>query len=183
MRLKFSEGWLDYDLNLYRDIARPIDLKIDELFDVIETDFSTADILDYPLTVEHLLGVGLAAAQVYLVAAIGERGAPRQTALSIGPRHPSGAAVVQLINHGANFWKHADEWDYEVPDGRRDVILRAFSDLGITEDHYTLIELVKRITGATQPRLTELSPFLEEWRNALDEAFPETAGTYDRDSE
>ena len=118
MRLKSSNGWLDYDLNLYHDIARPIDLKIDELFKVITTDFSTADMFDYPLTVEHLLGVGLVAAQVYLVAAIGEQGASRQIALSIGPRHPSGAAVVQLINQGANFWKHADEWDYEVPDGR-----------------------------------------------------------------
>jgi hypothetical protein len=136
------------------------------------TDFSTADMFDYPLTVEHLLGVGFAAAQVYLVAAIGEQSAPRQTALTLGPRHASGTPIIQLINHGANFWKHADEWDYDVPDVRRDVILGAFSNLGITEDHFTLIELITRISGADQLRLTALSPFLEEWRTALDEAFP-----------
>ncbi len=173
MRLKFPDGWLDYDLNLFMDIARPIDREIQKLIEVVKTDWEVADMFDYPLTIEQLLGVGLAAAQVYLVAAIREQGATRKAALALGPRHRSGATVVQLINHGANFWKHADGWDYEAPDNRRDEILRAFSDIGIPNDHWQLLELVRRITGASEPELTDLQPHLEEWRVALDEAFPE----------
>jgi len=174
LRLRVSNGWVDYDLNLYLDIARPIDEHLDRLFTVIETDFSTADMFDYPLTVDHLLGVGLVAAQVYLRGAIAEQAAPMPEALSIGPRLSSGASVVQLINHGANLWKHADaSWDWDAPDWRQGLILRALADEGIDGDQYILIELVRRITGARRPHLTELSPFLQEWRNTLDERYPE----------
>ena len=169
MRLKTSNGWIDYDLNLYRDIARPIDEQVERLYEVIVADFSTADMFGYPTTVEHLLGVGLAAAQVYVVSAIADLRAPRPAALSVGPRLASGPAVIELINHGANFWKHADEWDWDAPDWRRDAILRAFADAGFDENHFALIELVTKVTGADRPSLVELSPFLDEWRVALDD--------------
>ena len=174
MRLRLSGGWVDYDLNLYLDIARPIDEHLDRLFEVIETDFGTADMFDYPLTVDHLLGVGLVAAQVYVKGAIAEQAAPMPQALSIGPRLPSGATVIELINHGANFWKHADaSWDWDAPDWRQGLILRALAGEGIEGGQYMLVELVLRITGAKRPSLKALSPFLEEWRNALDEEYPE----------
>lgn len=172
MRLKFPDGWLDYDLNLFMDIARPLDREIESLFDVIKNDWEWADMLDYPLTIEQLLGVGLAAAQVYLTSAMREQKAPRKDALSLGPRHPCGHTIAQLVNYGANFWKHGDEWDYDLPDKRRDAILRAFAVVGIPEDHWKLLELIPKITGGTQPRLADLQPLLEEWRLALDEAFP-----------
>jgi hypothetical protein len=135
-------------------------------------DFSLADSLDYPLRYEHLLGVGLVAAQLYLVGVAEERGAPRRQALSIGPRHASGIALVDLINHGANYWKHADEWDYEAPDARRDRILDAFAKVGMADDDISLYGLLAQVVGSDQPRLLDLSPILEQWRDALDEAFP-----------
>lgn len=176
MRLKLSEGWLDYDLNLFMDIARPIDREIHELFDVVKTDWETADMFDYPLKIEQLLGVGLAAGQVYLTSAMREQKAPKTDALLLGPRQSCGHTIAQLINHGANFWKHGDGWDYDVPDKRRDAILRAFAVVGIPEDHWKLLELITKITGGTEPRLADLQPLLEEWRLALDEAFPGDRG-------
>ena len=176
VRLKLPDGWLDYDLNLFMDIARPLDREIQELLEVVKTDWNTADMFDYPLTIEQLLGVGLAAAQVYMTSAMREQKAPRKDALALGPLHPRGHTLAQLINHGANFWKHADEWDYDVPDKRRDAILRAFSGIGIPDDHWQLLELVRSITGASEPRLTNLQPLLEEWRVALDESFPGDRG-------
>ncbi len=174
MRLGDYRGWVDFDLKLYLAIARPIDEHLDAFFDVIEEDFSTADMFDYPTTIDHLLGVGLVAAQVYIQGAIAEQAAPMPAAVAIGPRLSSGAAVVQLINHGANFWKHANaSWDWEAPERRQALILDALADEGIDGDQYVLVELVRRITCASRPHLADLAPLLERWHDALDAEYPE----------
>lgn len=174
MRLRVSDSWVDYDLNLYLDIARPIDEHLDRLFDVIATDYCAADMFDYPLTVDHLLGVGLVAAQVYVKGAVAEQAAPLREALSIGPRLPSGAAVVQLVNDGANFWKHCDaSWNWDAPDHRQRLVLRALANEGIDGSEYVLVRLIRHIAGTERPHLSGLSLLLEEWRNVLDEVYPE----------
>jgi hypothetical protein len=166
VRLELEDGYLDYDLDLYRDVAHPINEKVQQL---LEVDGETADMLDYPLVVDHLLGVGLAAAQVYLVAVIAYQRAPKRSALEVGRRDPSGPTLVQLINHGANFWKHADGWHTEPRHDRQDLILAAFSGLGIADDDRPIFQLVRRLTNATKPDLMLLAPLLEEWRTALEE--------------
>ena len=172
MRRRASGGWIDDDLNLYLDIARLIDVRLDRLFEVIVTDYSTADALDYPMTVDHLLGVGLVAAQVYVHGAIAEQHALLPAALVIGPQLPSGASIVQLLNNGANFWKHADaSWDWEAPERRQRIILDAFAAEGIDGDQDMLVELMAQITGARIPHLADLAPILEEWRDALDDVY------------
>ena len=80
--------------------------------------------------------------------------------------------MVELVNHGANFWKHADEWDYDLPDGRRDRILDAFAQVGMAQDDISLYRLLVQVTGSDHPRLLGLSPVLERWRDALEEVFP-----------
>jgi len=173
LRLRTSNRWVDYDLNLYLDIAGPIDEYLDGYLDVVENDFSRADMFDYPVTIDHLLGVGLVAAQVYVKGVIAEHAAPVPEALSLGPLLSSGSSVVQLINHGANFWKHADSWDWESPDWRQARILRELADVGIDGDQHVLFELLSRITGTRRPSLVALSPYLQQWHDAMDDEYPE----------
>jgi hypothetical protein len=81
-------------------------------------------------------------------------------------------ASVELICHGANFWKHADEWDYDAPDARQRRILEAFAKVGMAADDISLYGLLAQITDSDRPRLLSLSPILQQWRDALEEAFP-----------
>ncbi len=100
----------------------------------------------------------------------------RRKALSIGPRHASGIALAELINDGANYWKHAEEWNDDAVDARRDRILNAFANVGMTDDEISLDGLLEQVTGSDEPRLLDLSPILEQWRDALEEACPSDCG-------
>ena len=99
MRLRFPDGWVDFDLNLFTDVAHLVDARLDEIEEVAKTHPGLADGLDYPLRHEHLLGIGFLAAQSYLSIVIAEEETPRREALSVGPRHGSGIALAQLIYH------------------------------------------------------------------------------------
>ena len=166
--MKFPNGWVDYDFDLFAEIAAPLDRRLDEFEEMAEADFGLADALDVPLKHEHILGMGFVAAQLYLVSVISECEAPRQQALSLGPRAASGLALAALVNHGANYWKHADEWNPDVSNARRGRILDAFEQLGFEDDDFSLWALLKRITGSAKPRLLDLSPILEHWHDAVD---------------
>jgi len=169
MRLRFPDGWVDFDLNLFTDVASLVDARLDEIEEMAEVNPGLADGLDYPLRHEHLLGLGFVAAQSYLSMVMAEDEASARMALSVGPRHTSGTALAQLIQHGANYWKHADEWDWQRADPRRDLIVNAFEAVGIAEDEMSLYGLLCQITGSARPRLRDLSPILEQWHDALDD--------------
>lgn len=181
MRFETSNGYFDYDLNLFAAIAHPLDEKIGPLLDACRRHWDFAESCDYPDTVEQLIGVGFAAAQVYIVAALSEHGVTKGTdggrPLRIGPKHASGEHLVRLINHGANFWKHADEWDWDALRPSHAEIVRAFRTVGVAErDLGQLYSLLIAITGAKEPRLGLLAVALEEWHTALDESYPAPTG-------
>lgn len=161
---------LDFNLNLFRDIATPIDRLLKRYYRV---DGEIADMLDYPPKAENIFGLGFAAAQVYLVSTLGEYNnssdifLSKDVALSLGPRHHSGITMVNLVNHGANYWKHSDEWSETGSNGQRDRILNTFSSLGI-DSYYPLYQLLEQITGTAQPLLTQICSTLEEWHNSLE---------------
>ena len=66
---------------------------------------------------EYFIGLGFVAIQQYLVETIMFTGLAKSEAYKLGPRHPSGATCVGLINACANWWKHEPEWfdSGEVP--------------------------------------------------------------------
>jgi len=169
MRLRFPDGWVDFDLNLFADVACLVDDRLDEIEDLAKTNPGLADGLDYPLRHEHMLGIGFVAAQSYLSVVTAEKETARGKALSVGPRHDSGMALAQLINHGANYWKHADEWDWQTADARRDLIVNAFEAIGMAEDEMSLYGLLVQITRSSRPRLRDISPILEQWHDALED--------------
>lgn len=175
MRLELDGQYLDYDLDMFAGIAHAISNQVRRMWD---SDSDMSDTLDYPEAIEHWLGVGFAAAQVYLTSAMQyhktSQRPRRDVALDLGPTLPSGMAVARIVNHGANFWKHAGEWDCDVLDARRKAIERAFGTVGLGDDDWRLYRLVMLLTGADWPDLTLLSPLLEQWRTALCEVFPES---------
>lgn len=59
---------------------------------------------------EYFIGLGFVAIQQYLVETIMFTGLTKSEAYELGPKHPSGATYVGLINACANWWKHEPEW-------------------------------------------------------------------------
>lgn len=59
---------------------------------------------------EYFIGLGFVAIQQYLVETIMFTGLAKSEAYKLGPKHPSGATYVELINACANWWKHEPEW-------------------------------------------------------------------------
>jgi hypothetical protein len=108
------------------------------------------------------------AAQGYLTSVIAFYGLERRAALAMGPIHSCGIAFSCLINHGANYWKHADEWDYGSPDRRQQAILEALSALGVAEDSNVLHSLVGALTPSGRPSLQGLVPMLEAWHTCVE---------------
>jgi hypothetical protein len=173
MRLVGPEGYLDFDLDLFWDVAEPINDKIQTLlaFD----DPEVADMLDYGATIEQLLGVALAAAQVYIVAVSNYHRTAKEQTLDLGPTHASGHAIARLINHGANFWKHADEWNWDALTDRAKRIIGVFRDLDAIEPpsfDLSLLRFVSNVTASSSPDLEGLRRLLEQWRTSVEQAFP-----------
>lgn len=170
MRLKIESRWFDFDLNLFNDVVAPLD-KI--LIGMYEVDPEEADMLDYTWLAEHLFGVGLVTAQVYINSSLfngptqKENSLSQKTAHKLGPKHSSGISIIKLIIHGANYWKHNDEWSESPLNNSRNFILNTFSSIGIGNS-YPLYSLMEEITNTSKPRLGQLSSLLEEWHNALD---------------
>ena len=170
-------SWIDYELALFREVAQLLDRSTETLFETIRDDFELADQFDYASTLEHWIGLGLAAAQVYLVSSIGEAAAQdkRRDALALPPT-VSGLPVASIVNHGANLWKHANEWDWDKPDARRRDIQSTFAALDILDtDMLPLSSLLMKVTGQSTPVLVPLAPLLEAWHDNLDATFPGTA--------
>jgi hypothetical protein len=176
LRLRIQGEWFDYDLDFFRDVALPLDHALDHFDEVARADFSIADGLDYPLRHENLIGIGLVAAQLYLVSVAAQHSVSRRQALSVGPRHSSGMPLAELINHGANLWKHADEWNWDALESRQAKTLAAFDEIGIADGDLSLYRLLSEVTGLNRPRLMDVALILERWHNALDEVLQKEPG-------
>lgn len=175
MRPRFPNGdAIDYDLQLFEEIVEPIDRRLGSVQALIRRDPEFADMTDIYDVSDHLIGVVLAAAQAYLVTAARYHRIDKSQVLSIGPTHSSGQSIARLVNHGANFWKHADEWDWDVSDPRREAILSAFRAVGIDHaDRAPLSCLLIAVVGDPQARLRDLVPLVDAWRAALESAYPD----------
>jgi hypothetical protein len=170
MRLQFSNGYIDYEMRLFREIAEPLRARLALLTDPPDKQYAAE--CGWDDSAEHIMGIILVAAQNYIVSAASQHQVTKTQALSLGPIHRSGHRVVELLNHCANFWKHADEWNWGQPDGRREAILRAFETLSLPETSMPLCDLVAEICGTHVGDLEELCSNLLAWREALEKAYP-----------
>src|SRR3954470_12247999 len=98
MLLKGGNVFLDYYRSLLIDVLDVLDRQTGPLVNSDE-DPSVADQLGYYDTAEHITGLGFVACQTYLTATYGRLKIKKRQALSVGPRHPVGQTIAQIINH------------------------------------------------------------------------------------
>jgi len=170
VRLEFPDGWLDFDLQLVQELLHALPERLLPIVQSLDPEF--ADMIGDYDSADQLVGVAFATAQVYIGSAARRHRVTKDKALSVGREHSSGATLVQMINHGANFWKHADEWDWQSPDKRRTVIVDMLERVGVSEDDYVLSSLLAKLLEPEAIDLRRLGPLLEQWRQALELAYP-----------
>ena len=176
MRLNVPDGYLDFDLDLFWDVAGPLNAKIQEILAIDDPEMR----LLYEETIEQLLGVALASAQVYIAAVSRYHGVAKDKTIGLGPTHTSGRTIASLVNHGANFWKHADEWNWDALDDRAKRIVSAcrdldaiYSDTNDPRSDISLVRFVSSLTGSNSADLQSLRHLLEQWRTSIEQAFPD----------
>lgn len=110
MFLLTDTGISDLDLDLLTPILRFLDSQLKVILTEV-AECPNADSFGYFDRLESICGLGLVACQTYMTTTYGQARVAKKTALNLGPRHEaSGHSIVSLINHGANFWKHKEEW-------------------------------------------------------------------------
>lgn len=73
MRLNGPDGYIDFDLDLFWDVAEPLNAKIQAILAIDDSEIG----LLYVETIEQLVGVALASAQVYIAAVSRYHGVPK----------------------------------------------------------------------------------------------------------
>jgi hypothetical protein len=112
--------------------------------------------------VEAVVGEGLFHCQHYM----GQRKRTRRGGFRCGPTYRQ-QYVAEVINAGANYWKHVSEWPAETElEDRQRRTLEVIRNAGGASQDYPLSDLLHAISP--DARLSGLLPFLEHWRETLD---------------
>lgn len=144
-----------------------LDQRLDALAEACEAsgDPDAFGLLD---DMEQVIGLGFFRCQHYMV----RRRDTSKGAYVHGPRFRS-YPYAMVINAGANYWKHVDEWPDEselapFQQSTLDILL----DAGIAHRDYRVSNLLYALHPAQ--RLSRLIPHLVDWRVAFDRSVATT---------
>lgn len=163
--------FLDFDLNFLNGAATLVDASLDHLEGKADTspDPDTFGIFD---EMEYITGFGFVACQTYATAVMsrGKFKGKKREALAFGPVHRTGQPIIQLINAAANHWKHSSEWSLDTPSTQTKQTLEVISSLGVDSSRsYPIANMLHQILAPHPARITNLIPFLTQWRDILTE--------------
>jgi hypothetical protein len=158
-----GDDLIDLDLELLERLLAVIDQEIEHV-EAKSEKHPDPDGFGFYDRIEGLAGLGFVACQQYIELTYRQLGL-RPNALQVGPRHPADAAVAEIVNSAANFWKHSGGWDGQDSRERRtrDVLDRIFP----SSDPYPLSNILHRLLTPEATRFARVLPVLEEWRNDL----------------
>lgn len=115
---------------------------------------------------EHVVGLGFATCQTYLVARSARSGVSKPVALERGPTHRCGKTIASIVNAAANYWKHHEEWSVS-PASQRERTIEVISSMGINPAEYTLANMLHELLRPLPARFVSLLPFLVQWSDSL----------------
>ena len=116
----------------------------------------------------YLAGLGFVMCQQYINVTYTTDVFKRSKALELPPTHSSGYSIAQLINTGANYWKHYQEdTNYPYGDLHKSTI-QTIEKLGLSiESPYICEGILDRIVDTDKEPFRVLINVLVEWRNNL----------------
>jgi hypothetical protein len=162
-----KSGVLDYDLQLFVDVATVLDRHISVVSDK-SVDVDMADQMGLFDRAEHACGLGFVACQAYLASTYSDLRIVKSAALSAGPDHRYGGKVTAIINAAANFWKHHHEWEMAPGHPGQKRTQESFDSVGFpVNSEYPLCGVLAELAAPHEARLLALVPVLEAWRDEL----------------
>ena len=117
---------------------------------------------------DDISGLGFTVCQRYMASAFPSFGLSKKEALDLPPFHSSGTTVVALINSGANFWKHSDEWIDENHEYKKEKTLGILrTALSEAEIGSCCSNLVSALVGDSPQPFSRILKYIMDWRSHL----------------
>lgn len=161
-----NEIW-DPGLDLLSETYEVLDGKLEELCDD-SVSCEDAESFGYYDQIEYLLGFGLIALQTYITETASCTGLRKHQTFRFGPKTPSGASKLQILNAVGNFWKHREEWVFEGDQRRKDAVDRLFEEVGYsTGIDYPISGVLAELLAPSEVRFASLLEPIVEWRDEM----------------
>lgn len=177
MYIKVDNKFADGDLEFTRDFLEHLDIKLAQINNKIlsSPDPDSEGLFDHG---EYYIGAGFSVTQNYITSTYPQLDVNKWDALKFGSKVNNKLTVIEALNAGVNYWKHQEEW------GLENIILRNIENLSKPAQRtietieiitpwadYTCSNILATLLGEKKLELITLLPFLEEWRNHLDQEF------------
>lgn len=158
---------LDFDLDFLEAAVALVDTRLERQDKEAHAN-SDPDAFGIFDQIEYITGFGFVACQTYATAVVNRRQVEKRKALALGPKHRTGRSMAELINAGANHWKHSPEWSLDAPTNQAKQTLEVIQSLGVdTNGSYPVANTLHEILRPLPARFANLVPFLTQWRDAL----------------
>ena len=174
MYIKTQDGFADGDLANLERLLKIVDDELSTIDGLIResSDPDSEGLFDRG---EYMTGVALTAIQQYIGSTYSQFKINRAAALRLAPNVNPGLTLVSVLNAGANYWKHQDEWglravvtrDVELLGSQAQQTIKIIESLTPWSD-YTCSNLISSLVGNGKVRLMALVPQLILWRQEID---------------
>ncbi|WP_042955289.1 hypothetical protein [Pseudomonas sp. G5(2012)] len=182
MFLKIDGGYADWDFDFLSGFLEHLDIKLSLIDAAIKKsrDPDSDGLCDQG---EYIIGVGFTAVQRYIGSTYKWLGFDKLNALRVPPEVKDGLCFVEIVNAGANYWKHLDEWDIravcrrdvDALNGNKNAVRTIETIEKITPwADYTCSNLLAALLGDEPLKLSLLLPKIAEWRSNLDAQAPQS---------
>ena len=156
----------EFDFSFLNEAATLVDSKLQLLELEAERDEDPDQFGIYDRT-EYITGFGLVACQTYIATCVARKRLSKGDAFDLGPRHPGGQSIANLVNALANYWKHGSEWKVPLsPRAQRTVDTISTLQVDVRAS-YVMANSLHALLRPAEPRIQQLIPLLKQWRSAL----------------
>jgi hypothetical protein len=170
MLVMYGDEPMDYDLDFVTSLFNAFDnewVKLKTEADQVP-DPDAFGILDDG---NYLAGIGFTACQQYFSAVYSGFGLQKGDALNFPPQFNSKVFVAVLLNEGANYWKHHEEWsDVQTKrqEEQKERTLTRIESSGVSRSaDYLCMALLGHICGDVDRPFANLIRLLVEWRDSF----------------
>ena len=168
--IRVGSIYADADFGFLGRHLKLLDIELVEISAAIKTsrDPESDGLLDAG---EYFIGHGFVAIQRYMTTVCVAAGMGRHGALKLGPRLENSVPFAALVNAGANYWKHIEEWFERAFDGEglQKSAMRTIAQIEAVTvvTDYTCANIMALLPDGQKMVLSALLPYVAEWRGSV----------------
>ena len=164
MIFHMSDGVFDFYHQFLTETAEFVDIKLDQI-DAEAAACEDPDAFGQFDRFEYVCGIGFVACQEYITA-VSARSGSKGKVLRKGPKVGK-YAIAELVNAGANYWKHHHTWTNPPGDKERHSV-ELLQSAGVDPyKEYVVVNLLAKLQGDQPCRFSPLVQCLTTWRDDI----------------